>query len=79
MLTGEIETAIIFALPTVGPAIVGSMAVGDVYVTATFMMVLSATLIVGNIIADMRGHLHERRFDAEFMTRWGRTADIPAR
>ena len=53
MLTGEIETAIIFALPTVGPAIVGSMAVGDVYVTATFMMVLSATLIVGNIIADM--------------------------
>lgn len=53
MLTGEIETAIIFALPTVGPAIVGSMAVGDVYVTATFMMVLAATLIVGNIIADM--------------------------
>jgi peptide/nickel transport system permease protein len=53
MLTGEIEVAIIFALPTVGPAIVGSMYVGDVYVTATFMLVLSATLIVGNIIADM--------------------------
>ncbi len=53
MLTGEIEVAIIFALPTVGPAIVGSMHVGDVYVTATFMLVLSATLIVGNIIADM--------------------------
>lgn len=53
MLTGEIETAIVFALPTVGPAIVGSMSVGDVYVTATFMMVLSATLIVGNIIADL--------------------------
>jgi peptide/nickel transport system permease protein len=53
MLTGEIETAIIFGLATVGPAIVGSMQVGDVYVTATFMMVLAATLIVGNIIADM--------------------------
>ncbi|MDH7804164.1 MULTISPECIES: ABC transporter permease [unclassified Rhizobium] len=53
MLSGEIETAIIFALPTVGPAIVGSMAVGDVYVTATFMMVLAATLVIGNIIADM--------------------------
>ncbi|MCO5733282.1 ABC transporter permease [Rhizobium sp. SSA_523] len=53
MLSGEIETAIIFALPTVGPAIVGSMAVGDVYVTATFMMVLATTLVVGNIIADM--------------------------
>ncbi|MDQ1183964.1 ABC transporter permease [Agrobacterium larrymoorei] len=53
MLTGEIEVAIIFALPTVGPAIVGSMHVGDVYVTATFMLVLAATLIIGNIIADM--------------------------
>ncbi|MCX5515025.1 ABC transporter permease [Kaistia algarum] len=53
MLTGEIEVAIVFSLATIGPAIVGSMAVGDVYVTATFMMVLAATLIVGNIIADM--------------------------
>ncbi|GLS32480.1 peptide/nickel transport system permease protein [Mesorhizobium albiziae] len=53
MLTGEIEVAIIFGLATVGPAIVGSMQVGDVYVTATFMMVLAATLILGNIIADM--------------------------
>jgi peptide/nickel transport system permease protein len=53
MLTGEIEVAIVFGLATVGPAIVGSMAVGDVYVTATFMLVLAATLIVGNIIADL--------------------------
>jgi peptide/nickel transport system permease protein len=53
MLTGEIEVAIVFSLATVGPAIVGSMAVGDVYVTATFMLVLAATLIVGNIIADV--------------------------
>ena len=53
MLTGEIEVAIVFGLATVGPAIVGSMGVGDVYVTATFMLVLAATLIVGNIISDM--------------------------
>ena len=53
MLTGEIEVAIVFGLATVGPAIVGSMAVGDVYVTATFMLVLAATLIIGNIISDM--------------------------
>ena len=53
LATGEIEVAIVFSLATIGPAIVGSMAVGDVYVTATFMMVLAATLIVGNIIADM--------------------------
>jgi peptide/nickel transport system permease protein len=53
MLTGEIEVAIVFGLATVGPAIVGSMSVGDVYVTATFMLVLAATLIIGNIIADI--------------------------
>ena len=53
MLTGEIEVAIVFSLATVGPAIVSSMAVGDVYVTASFMLVLAATLMVGNIIADI--------------------------
>jgi peptide/nickel transport system permease protein len=53
MLTGEIEVAIIFALPTVGPAIVGSMGRGDVLVTATLLLILGATLIVGNIISDL--------------------------
>jgi peptide/nickel transport system permease protein len=53
MLTGEIEVAIVFALATVGPAIVGSMGVGDVYVTATLLLVLGTTLIIGNILADL--------------------------
>jgi peptide/nickel transport system permease protein len=53
MLTGEIEVAIVFSLATVGPAIVQSMGAGDVYVTASFMLVLSATLMVGNIISDI--------------------------
>jgi peptide/nickel transport system permease protein len=53
MMTGEIEVAIVFGLATVGPAIVGSLGVGDVWVTATFMLVLAATLIVGNIISDI--------------------------
>ena len=53
MLSGEIEVAIVFGLATVGPAIVGSMGVGDVFVTATFMLVLATTLIVGNIISDV--------------------------
>jgi peptide/nickel transport system permease protein len=53
MLTGEIEVAIVFALATIGPAIVASMGIGDVYVTATLLLVLGATLIVGNIIADL--------------------------
>lgn len=53
MLTGEIEVAIVFSLATIGPAIVSSMSIGDVYVTATFLLVLGAVLIVGNIIADL--------------------------
>ncbi len=53
MLTGEIEVAIVFSLATVGPAIVQSMGVGDVYVTSTFLLVLAGTLLVGNIIADV--------------------------
>jgi peptide/nickel transport system permease protein len=53
MLTGEIEVAIVFALATIGPAIVASMGIGDVYVTATLLLVLGAVLIIGNIIADL--------------------------
>ncbi len=53
MLTGEIEVAIVFGLATIGPAIVGSMNIGDVFVTATLLLILGATLIVGNIIADL--------------------------
>jgi peptide/nickel transport system permease protein len=53
MLTGEIEVAIVFALATIGPAIVASMGIGDVNVTASLLLVLGATLIVGNIIADL--------------------------
>ncbi len=53
MLTGEIEVAIVFGLATIGPAIVGSMGIGDVFVTASLLLVLGATLIIGNIIADV--------------------------
>ncbi|MFV0336134.1 MAG: ABC transporter permease [Tropicimonas sp.] len=53
MLTGEIEVAIVFSLATVGPAIVSSMTIGDVYITASFLLILGATLIIGNIIADL--------------------------
>ena len=53
MLTGEIETAIIFALPTIGPAIVQSIYLGDTYVAATFLLITAGTFIIGNIIADL--------------------------
>ena len=53
MIQGEIETAIIFGIPTIGPAIVGSMGRGDVLVTGTLLLLLGATLIIGNIISDL--------------------------
>lgn len=53
MVSGEIEVAVVFGLATVGPAIVSSMGVGDVYLTATFMLVLATTLIIGNILSDI--------------------------
>lgn len=53
MMTGEIEVAIVFGLATVGTAIVAAMAVGDVFVAATFMLVLAVTLVIGNILADL--------------------------
>jgi peptide/nickel transport system permease protein len=53
MLTGEIEVAIVFTLATVGPALVGAMTVNDVYVASSFVLMLAAVLIVGNIIADI--------------------------
>ncbi len=52
-LTGQIEVAIVFSLAPIGPAIVSSLLIGDVNVTATLLLVLGATLIVSNIIADM--------------------------
>jgi peptide/nickel transport system permease protein len=61
MIAGELEVAIVFALPTVGPLIVNSMNNQDIYVVATFMMLLSFTLVIGNIIADALLHLVDPR------------------
>lgn len=52
MIAGELEVAIVFALPTVGPMIVSAMNNQDVFVVSTFMMLLAATLVIGNIVAD---------------------------
>ena len=48
-----LQMAIVFTLATVGPAIVGSMTNGDIYVTGSFVLMLAVVLIVGNIIADI--------------------------
>lgn len=53
MIAGELEIAIVFALPTVGPLIVQAMQDQDVFVVASFMLILATTLVIGNLIADI--------------------------
>ena len=53
MIEGEIETAVTFGLPTIGVAIVLSMGIGDVLVTATLMLILGTVQIIGSIISDL--------------------------
>ena len=45
MIAGELEIAIVFALPTVGPLIVQAMQDQDVFVVASFMLILATTLV----------------------------------
>ena len=53
LIEGEIETSVIFGIPTIGVAIVLSMGIGDVLVTATLMLMLGTLQIVGSILSDL--------------------------
>lgn len=53
LIEGEIETSVIFGIPTIGVAIVLSMGIGDVLVTATLMLMLGALQILGSILSDL--------------------------
>ena len=53
MLSGELEAAIILAIPTIGPLMVSSLISHDTYVTATIFLILSVLLVLGNLMADI--------------------------
>ena len=50
--TGEIEVAIVLAIPTVGPLVLSSVSSMDIYVASSIFMILSLVLVIGNFIAD---------------------------
>ena len=52
LIEGEIEVAIVLAIPTVGPLILSSVSSMDIYVASSIFMILSLVLVVGNFIAD---------------------------
>jgi len=53
MLSGELEVAIVLAVPTIGPLMLDSLYRRDVWVTATIFLLLSVILVVANLIADI--------------------------
>jgi peptide/nickel transport system permease protein len=53
MVSGELEVAIVLAVPTIGPLMLDSLERQDVFVTASIFMVLSVILIIGNFFADI--------------------------
>jgi len=53
MLTGELEVAIILSIPTLGPLMYSALTQQDVNVVASILLVLSAVLLIGNLLADL--------------------------
>ena len=53
MLSGELEVAIILAIPTIGPLMLDSLYRRDVWVTATIFLLLSVILVAANFLADI--------------------------
>ena len=52
LIEGEIEVAIVLAIPTVGPLILSSVSSMDIYVASSIFMILSLILVIGNFVAD---------------------------
>lgn len=53
MISGELEVALVLAIPTIGPLMFDSLNQQDVFVTSTILLILSVVLVVGNLLADL--------------------------
>ncbi len=53
IIGGEAVVSIIFNLPTTGQALLQTLIVKDTYVAATLLVMLSALLIIGNLVGDL--------------------------
>ena len=53
MISGELEVALVLSIPTIGPLMFDSLNQQDVFVTSTILLMLSAVLVVGNLLADV--------------------------
>jgi peptide/nickel transport system permease protein len=53
LITGETLIAIILSMPTVGPMYLDALRAQDMYLAGTILVMLSALLLLGNLIADL--------------------------
>jgi peptide/nickel transport system permease protein len=53
MIQGELEAAIVMNIPSVGPMFYDSLVTQDVYLSAGFLLMISALVVLGNLIADL--------------------------
>lgn len=53
MLTGELEVAIILSIPTLGPLMYSALTQQDVNIVSSTLLILSAVLLLGNLLADL--------------------------
>jgi peptide/nickel transport system permease protein len=53
MIQGELEVAIILNIPTAGPMFYESLVTQDIYLSAGFLLMISALIVLGNLIADI--------------------------
>jgi peptide/nickel transport system permease protein len=53
MLQGELEVAIVLSIPTLSPLFYNSLINNDIFITGSLLLIYSALLIIGNLIADI--------------------------
>lgn len=53
MIQGELEVAIILGIPSVGPMFYESLVTQDIYLSAGFLLMISALVVLGNLISDV--------------------------
>jgi peptide/nickel transport system permease protein len=53
LITGDALIATILSLPTIGPLYIDALRSQDIYLAGTILVLLSALLLIGNLIADL--------------------------
>lgn len=53
IISGEAITAIVLNLPTTGPVLLRALMYQDMYLAGSFVLILSALVVVGNLVSDI--------------------------